>query len=85
MARNLTSLPFCRMAEKDCAARNAGGKCEALERAYFRGRSCPFYKPEEQQRAENQACIERLLIIGRVDLLEKYHPDEYREFQKHGR
>ena len=75
-------MPACPMERKDCAACNREGRCRALDRADFPGRPCPFYKTWEQQKAENGAAWERLVALGRYDLLATYRPKEFHKTQK---
>lgn len=48
------------------------GKCMALENNDFGHRGCPFYKPFEKARREQKAALQRLVRLGRSDLLKKY-------------
>ena len=68
--------PYCRRAEKDCAALSKSGRCNALCNAKFGKKPCPFYKTKEQQKVEHHATYERLIVLERYDLLETYRPEE---------
>ena len=57
-------MPGCRA--------NHNGKCAALESTSFRTGICPFYKTAEKCRKEDNAAYDRLVLIGRRDLIEKY-------------
>ena len=74
--------PYCRRAEKDCAARSKSGRCNALCSAKFGSKPCPFYKTWDQQKVEHQATYERLIVLERYDLLETYRPEEYHKKNK---
>lgn len=54
----------------DCFA-NKGGRCIALNDTNFKERDCPFYKTEEEHRVSRRRSYERLLLLGRRDLLER--------------
>ena len=79
-ARDL--MPECPMEKKDCAACNGEGRCRALDRTDFRGKPCPFYKSAEQQTAENDSVWDRLVKLGRYDLVSKYHSEELQKKEK---
>ena len=71
---NLRAFEPCPMAKWDCAARSDRGLCVALKDIdYGPGKPCPFYKTAEQKAAENAKTRDRLVSIGRADLLAKYH------------
>lgn len=64
------SFPVC-TAHPDChACRN--GRCMALDRNDFVGRDCPFYKNSEINRREQREGLEKLIRMGRTDLIDKY-------------
>lgn len=72
------SFPVC-TAHPDChACRN--GRCMALDRNDFVGRDCPFYKNSEINRREQREGLEKLIRMGRTDLIDKYK----RTFQELG-
>ena len=72
------SFPVC-TAHPDChACRN--GRCMALDRNDFGGRDCPFYKDSEVNRREQREGLEKLIRMGRTDLIDKYK----RTFQELG-
>lgn len=48
------------------------GRCSALESTSFKTGICPFYKTTEQFRREHNENYDRLLRLGRRDLIEKY-------------
>ena len=74
------TMERCPMTLRECAARTAYGLCECLQNIdYNDARPCPFYKPRDQNAAENVRALERLAHAGRSDLLEKYHNDEGEE------
>lgn len=71
-------FPVC-TAHPDChACRN--GRCMALDRNDFGGRNCPFYKNSEVNRREQREGLEKLIKMGRTDLIDKYK----RTFQELG-
>lgn len=71
------TMERCPMTLPDCAARTAYGLCECLNSVdYSDARPCPFYKPRDQNAAENARALERLRNTGRSALLEKYHNAE---------
>jgi len=55
-----------------CCARKAG-KCLILKNTNFGDKPCPFRKTAEQNAAENNRIMERLLAEERYDLLDKYY------------
>lgn len=72
------SFPVC-TAHPDChACRN--GRCMALDRNDFGRRDCPFYKNSEINRREQREGLEKLIRMGRTDLIDKYK----RTFQELG-
>ena len=72
------SFPVC-TAHPDChACRN--GRCMALDRNDFGRRDCPFYKNSEINRREQREGLEKLIKMGRTDLIDKYK----RTFQELG-
>ena len=72
------AFPVC-VAHPDChACRN--GRCMALDRNEFSGRDCPFYKNRDVNQREQRAGLEKLIKMGRTDLIDKYK----RTFQELG-
>lgn len=72
------SFPVC-TAHPDChACKN--GRCVALDRNDFGGRDCPFHKNSEVNRREQREGLEKLIRMGRTDLIDKYK----RTFQELG-
>ena len=72
------SFPVC-TAHPDChACRN--GRCMARDRNDFGRRDCPFYKNSEINRREQREGLEKLIRMGRTDLIDKYK----RTFQELG-
>ena len=66
-------------ANPDChACKN--GRCVALDRNDFGGRDCPFHKNSEVNRREQREGLEKLIRMGRTDLIDKYK----RTFQELG-
>ena len=63
------SFPVCR-----------NGRCMALDRNDFGRRDCPFYKNSEINRREQREGLEKLIRMGRTDLIDKYK----RTFQELG-
>ena len=77
---NPRDFELCPMAQMDCAAMNSRGRCVALKDIdYGPDKPCPFYKTADQKAAENAKTRDRLVSIGRADLLAKYHEDELYE------
>lgn len=72
------SFPVC-TAHPDCHACRNGG-CMALDRNDFGRRDCPFYKNSEINRREQREGLEKLIRMGRTDLIDKYK----RAFQELG-
>ena len=62
-------LPQCR--ELSCFA-NRKGFCDALSDTDFGTRSCPFYKTVEDAVSDQLDALQRLVDMGRFDLIEKY-------------
>ena len=62
-------LPQCR--ELSCFA-NREGFCEALSDTDFGMRRCPFYKTVEDAISDQLDALQRLVDMGRFDLIEKY-------------
>lgn len=57
----------------DCRSNN-NGECVCLNNTDFPNRNdCPFYKTNEQFNNEQRRSIDRLRLLGRWDLLKKYH------------
>ena len=63
-------LPRC-TAHRDCFA-NKGGVCVCLGDNDFHGKDCPFFKTTAQCDAGRQKSYERLVALGRTDLIEMY-------------
>ena len=62
-------LPKCR--ELSCFA-NRDGSCDALSDTDFGMRRCPFYKTVEDAISDQLDALQRLVDMGRFDLIEKY-------------
>ena len=62
-------LPQCR--ELSCFA-NREGFCDALSDTDFGMRRCPFYKTVEDAISDQLDALQRLVDMGRFDLIEKY-------------
>ena len=56
----------------DCFA-NIKGHCACLRNNDFGERECPFYKNNMTAAAERENAKQRLLKMGRTDLIETYH------------
>lgn len=63
------SCPRCR--KLSCFA-NRKGLCNALSDTDFGMRRCPFYKNCDDAMAESLDALQRLVDLGRFDLIEKY-------------
>lgn len=63
------NLPACR--ELSCFA-NREGYCDALTDTDFGMRRCPFYKTMEDAISDQLDALQRLVEMGRFDLIEKY-------------
>ena len=63
-------LPRC-SAHRDCFA-NKDGVCVCLGDNDFHGKVCPFFKTTAQCDEDRQKSYERLVSIGRDDLVERY-------------
>ena len=66
---------MCRFEREECHAyRN--GMCIALQDTDFGEgvANCPFYRSKDDNLRESASCINRLIRIGRTDLIEKYQP-----------
>ena len=72
--------PACCFSHTDCFAFQ-DWYCMALRDSHFsadengfcqEGAECPFYKTIEENQAEQRACLQRLVHLGRTDLIEKY-------------
>lgn len=66
---------------QDCA-NCVFGYCTILEDLDFGDRDCPFYKSKAQFKKDFEASIERLKSIGRMDLIELYHPREAKKIER---
>ena len=62
----------CRQVMADCFARNRRGNCSLLVDTDYPCGSCPFYKTEKMLQEEGRNTYNRLVRIGRVDLILKY-------------
>ena len=69
---DLASCPACPEHETrpDCFA-YINGRCVALAEV-FEDKSCPFYKSVEKNTAELKASYQRLISIGRIDLVTRH-------------
>ena len=77
---NLRAFEPCPMAQWDCAARSDRGLCVALRDIdYGPGKPCPFYKTAEQKANDEAKACDRLVRLGRDDLLARYHGGELYE------
>lgn len=63
-------LPRC-MVHRDCFA-NKCGVCVCLGDNDFHGKDCPVFKTTAQNDTDRQKSYERLVSIGRDDLVERY-------------
>ena len=70
-----SALPECRFEREKCHAFREG-KCMVLMDTDFGENvaDCPFYRSKEDNLRESAMCINRLIRIGRTDLIEKYQP-----------
>ena len=68
-------LPECRFEHEECHAFREG-KCMVLVDTDFGEEvaDCPFYRSKDDNLRESAMCINRLIRIGRTDLIEKYQP-----------
>ena len=57
-------IPKCRHDHPDCFAMTDEHKCLGLTSTDFKGRDCPFYKSEEQMRAENPEWFAKYKFIN---------------------
>lgn len=55
----------------DCFA-NRSGRCRVLTDTAFGDKTCPFYKTEGQASEERAKAQDRLVAIGRQDLIAYY-------------
>lgn len=69
------ALPECRFEREECHAFREG-KCMVLMDTDFGENvaDCPFYRSKGDNLRESAMCINRLIRIGRTDLIEKYQP-----------
>ena len=51
---------------------NRSGRCRALSDTDFGGKACPFYKTEAQAAEDRAKAQDRLVAIGRQDLIAYY-------------
>lgn len=72
--QQMNSLEPCPMLNRECASMDSSGRCCVLRKIrYSQEMPCPFYKTKEQVQAENTRTLVRLAVLGRIDLLIKYH------------
>jgi hypothetical protein len=64
------SLPMCD--HRSCAG-NKYGYCRILKSNHFGEKVCPFYKTTEQNEREKKAVMDRLIAMGRQDLIDTYY------------
>lgn len=69
--RQAKSCPPACYYHRDCFAFRRG-LCMVLYSNDFDGGECPFYRSRSGNREEQEACMRRLVRIGRRDLLDKY-------------
>ena len=71
----LKGMPACSFEKEDCHAYR-DGTCDALTDTEFGAErmECPFYRSRDDNIRESSECMNRLLRIGRTDLIEKYRP-----------
>ena len=62
----------CRQETEDCFARNRRGNCDVLTDTGYPCGECPFYKSEHVSEDECLMTYERLVVLGRTDLIGKY-------------
>lgn len=56
---------------KDCFAYSNGG-CGALNSTICQKKPCSFYKTHQRQRLEKRKAYDRLMDLGRIDLIDTY-------------
>ena len=78
--RSLRPYPFPSAQRIRIAMPAENGRCMALDRNDFGRRDCPFYKNSEINRREQREGLEKLIRMGRTDLIDKYK----RTFQELG-
>lgn len=59
--------------------RDDHGRCISLEDNDFGGKPCPFHKTVAERDAGGEQSYQRLVAMGRFDLIAKYHLDEQRK------
>ena len=60
-------------ARTSCTGNSKGGFCRILKSTYFGYKLCPFYKTAEQNEKEKKAVMDRLIAMGRQDLIDTYY------------
>ena len=67
--------PECQFEREECHAYKEGN-CMVLMATDFGEdvADCPFYRSKEENLCESAMCINRLIRIGRTDLIDKYQP-----------
>lgn len=75
--RKQTPPPHC--SRSACCLRDRRRRCSVLTDNDFGGRECPFFKTAAQRDAEEERNYQRLVALGRDDLILKYHIDEQRK------
>lgn len=65
------TVPFPCCPFYSCFA-HEGGHCTALKNNEFMARPCPFYKSRAQMKKDQQDAFDRLLMEGRLDLINRY-------------
>lgn len=65
---SLRNKPPCNRA-KECFGGDPTGVCEILRSTNFYGEPCPFFKTHKEHKASRAWAKQRLIDIGRSDLL----------------
>lgn len=65
------TVPFPGCPFYSCFA-HENGHCTALKNNEFTARPCPFYKNRPQMKKDQQDAFDRLLMEGRLDLINRY-------------
>lgn len=63
----------------DCFQNLCGNSCKILNNGY-KDDKCPFYKTDEQAEKDRQAAHQRLVDLGRYDLIEQYEYNSLRRW-----
>jgi hypothetical protein len=71
MSKHTIQTPRCKFKELSCHACK-DGNCIALTAAKQNWKTCPFFKTEEQHRAEDMRAIERLKAARNYKALDRY-------------